>query len=91
MFWKKDKNALPGPKGLPETLLAAISLQYWGATLTGLEQFQGCNTPKEEKQDTFDVRVFNEVRHPHKRITVKDYNSLTDHARIDLVRKRLVY
>jgi len=84
MFWKKDKNALPGPKGLPNPVGRDIVTILGGDPDRVWNQFKAVIRPREEKQDTFDVRVFDEGQASSQRITVKDYNSLTDHPELIL-------
>ena len=84
MFWKKDKNALPGPKGVPGPVGRDIVTKLGGNPDQVWSNFQAVIRPREEGKDTFDVRVFDGIQAGSKKITVKDYNSLTEHPELIL-------
>jgi hypothetical protein len=83
MFWKKDKNALPGPKGLPNPVGRDIVTKL-GGDPNRTWNLKAVMRPKEGYKDTFDVRVFSGAQVASKKITVKDYNSLNEHPELIL-------
>jgi len=84
MFWKKDKDALPGPKGVPNPVGRDIVTKFGGDPDKVWDHFKAVIRPKEGETDTFEVRVFDGVQAASKKIAVKDYNSLTEHPELIL-------
>jgi hypothetical protein len=84
MFWKKDKNALPGPKGVPNPVGRDIVTKLGGNPEQVWNNFKAVIRPKEGGKDTFEVRVFDGAQAGSKKISVKDYNSLTEHPELIL-------
>ncbi len=84
MFWKKDKSALPGPKDLPNPVGRDIVTKLGGDPEKVWNTFKAVIRPKEGAKDAFEVRVFDGVQAASKKITVKDYNSLTEHPELIL-------
>jgi len=83
MFWKKDKNALPGPKRIPDPVVRDIITKL-GGNPDRSWQLKAVICPKEGEKDTFEVRVFDDFQAASQKITVKDYNSLTEHPELIL-------
>ncbi len=84
MFWKKDPNALPGPRGVPEPVGRDIVTKFEGNPDKVWNHFKAVIRPREGQKNTFDVRVYDEVQAAAAKITVKDYNSLTEHPELIL-------
>ena len=83
MFWKKDKNALPGPKGVPNPVGRDIVTKL-GGDPNKTWSLKAVMRPKEGEKDAFEVRVFDEAQTASQKIAVKDYNSLTEHPELIL-------
>ncbi len=79
MFWKKDKNALPGPKTLPNPVYQDIVTKFRGDPDEAWNDFKVVVRPKEGEKDTFEVRVFNGVHASSRHVFIRDYNSLDDY------------
>ena len=84
MFWKKDKDALPGPKGVPKAVGRDIVTKLGGDPDRTWKDYKAVMRPKEGYKNTFEVRVFDGVEAASKKIAVKDYNSLTEHPELIL-------
>ena len=84
MFWKKDKNALPGPKGVPNPVGRDIVTKLGGDPEQVWNNLKAVIRPKEGVKDTFEVRVFNGVQGSARNVSVKDYNSLNEHPELIL-------
>jgi hypothetical protein len=82
-FWKKDKSALPGPKELPNPVGRDIVAKH-GGDPDRTWALKAVMRPKEGLNDTFEVRVFDGNQAASKKITVKDYHSLTEHPELIL-------
>lgn len=83
MFWKKSKSGLPGPKGLPNPVDREIVTEL-GGNPDRIWDFKAVMRPKEGEKDTFEVRVFDPAQAASQKITVQDYNSLTEHPELFL-------
>jgi hypothetical protein len=83
MFWKKDKNALPGPKGLPNPVGRDIVTKLGGEP-NRTWNLKAVIRPKGEEKDTFEVRVFDDTQAASRKIAVKDYNSLSEYPELIL-------
>ena len=84
MFWKKDKNALPGPKGVPSPVGRDIVTKLWGDPEQVWKRFKAVIRPKEGEKDIFEVRVFDGAQASAGNVSVKDYNSLNEHPELIL-------
>ena len=84
MFWKKEKNALPGPKDAPGPVGRDIVTKLGGNPDHVWNSFKAVIRPREGEKDTFEVRVFDGAKAASKKITVKDYNSLTEYPELIL-------
>ena len=84
MFWKKDKNALPGPKGVPNPVGRDIVSKLGGNPEQVWNSFKAVIRPKEGVKDTFEVRVFDGAQPLARNVSVKDYNSLKEHPELTL-------
>jgi hypothetical protein len=84
MFWKKDENALPGPKGVPKAVGRDIVTKLGGDPDRTWKDYKAVMRPKEGYKDTFEVKVFDGVQAASQKITVKDYNSLAEHPELIL-------
>jgi hypothetical protein len=82
-FWKKNDSGLPGPKGVPDPVYRDIVTQL-GGNPDKISALNAVIRPKEGEQNTFEVRVFDKGQAGSQKITVKDYNSLTDHPELIL-------
>jgi hypothetical protein len=78
MFWKKDKNALPGPKGVPDPVGREI-VQNLGGNPDKVWNLKAVIRPKEGEKDTFEVRVFNGEQASSKHVSIKNYDSLDEY------------
>ena len=84
MFWKKDKNALPGTKGIPTPVGRDIVTKLGGDPEQVWHNFKVVIRPKEGVKDTFEVRVFDGAQASARNVSVKDYNSLNEHPELIL-------
>jgi len=84
MFWKKDKDALPGPKDVPKAVGRDIVTKLGGDPDRTWKDYKAVMRPKEGYKGTFEVRVFDGVQAASKKITVKNYNSLAEHPELIL-------
>jgi hypothetical protein len=82
-FWKKSKSGLLGPKELPNPVGRNI-VRYLGGDPDKTWDLKAVMRPKEGYQDIFEVRVFDGAQAASKKITVKDYNSLTENPELIL-------
>ena len=79
MFWKRDKNALSGPKGLPNPVGRDIVTKLGGDPDQVWNNFKAVMRPKEGVKDAFEVRVFSGAQASARNVSIKDYNSLDEH------------
>ncbi len=84
MFWKKSESGLHGPKGLPQPVGRDIVAKFGGNPDFIWDNYKAVTRPKEGMKDTFEVRVFSPAQAASRNITVKDYNSLTEHPELIL-------
>ena len=84
MFWKRDKNALPGPKSVPSPVGRDIVTKLGGNPEQVWNSFKAVIRPKEDGKDTFEVRVFDGAQASARDVSVKDYNSLDEHPELIL-------
>jgi hypothetical protein len=82
-FWKKNESGLPGPKEIPNPVYRDIVSKLKGDP-DKTSDLKAVMRPKEGYKDTFEVRVFDGAQAASKKITVKDYNSLTEHPELIL-------
>ena len=82
-FWKKSKSGLPGPKELPNPVGRDIVTKL-GGDPNKVWDLKSVSRPREGYRDTFDVRVFNKAQAASQKITVGDYDSLTEHPELIL-------
>ncbi len=80
MFWKKDRKALPGPRGVPDTVGRDIVTKLGGDPDKVWNSFQAVVRPKEGERDTFEVRVFDGAQASSRHVSIKDYNSLDEYS-----------
>jgi hypothetical protein len=78
MSWGKSKSELPGPKELPTAVGREIVTKL-GGNPDRIWHFKAVIHPREGRIDIFDVRVFDPSQASSQKISVKDYNSLTEH------------
>ncbi len=83
MFWKKSKSGLPGPKSLPNPVGREIVTEL-GGNPDIIWNYKAVWRPEEGQKDAFEVRVFDERQAASQKITVQDYNSLTEHPELIL-------
>jgi len=83
MFWKKSKSGLPGPKDPPNPVGREI-VTVLGGNPDKIWYFKAVMRPKEGEKNTFEVRVFDPAQAGSQKITVQDYNSLTEHPELIL-------
>lgn len=83
MFWKKSKSGLPGPKDLPNPVGREIVTDL-GGNPDKIWLFKAVMRPREGEKDTFEVRVFDPAQAASQRITVLDYDTLTEHPELIL-------
>ncbi len=83
MFWKKNKSGLPGPRGIPNPVGRDVVTKL-GGNPDRTWNLKAVIRPKEGEKDTFEVRVFDSLQAESQKITVKDYNSLTEHPELIL-------
>jgi hypothetical protein len=83
MFWKKS-TGLPGPKDLPVPVGRDIVRELGGNPDKIWDDLKAVICPKEGYKDAFEVRVFDKARAASQKITVADYNSLTEHPELIL-------
>lgn len=77
-FWRKSESGLPGPKELPTAVYRDIVTKLGGEP-DETSALKAVIRPKEGDKETFEIRVFDKARAASQRITVKDYDSLTEH------------
>jgi len=84
MFWKKDKNTLPGPRGVPDTVGRDIVSKLGGDPDQVWKNLKAVIRPKEGTNNAFEVRVFSPDEAFARNVSVKDYNSLNGHPELIL-------
>ncbi len=84
MFWKRDPIELPGPRGIPDPVGRDIITKFGDNPDKVWNHFKAVIRPREGQKNTFDVRVYDEVQREARKVTVKDYNSLTEHPEMIL-------
>jgi hypothetical protein len=87
-FWEKESEKgepskpkmqkLPRPKDIPEPVGRYLVVNL-GKDPDWVWRLKGVVRPRQESKDSFDVRVFDEVKTAQGRVTVKDYTSLDGH------------
>ncbi len=84
LFWKKSEGGLPGPKHLPHPVGRDIVVKLGGNPELVWVTYKAVTRPQEGMKDTFEVRVFHPDHAASQKITIKDYNSLTEHPELIL-------
>ena len=83
-FWKRNKSGLPRPKELPTPVGRDIVTKLGRNPDRIWDDLRAVSRPREGYKDTFEVRVFNKAQAASQKITVEDYNSLTEHPELIL-------
>ena len=82
-FWEKNKSGLSRPQDIPDCVGRDIITKLQGDP-DKIWKLKAVIRPKEGHKDTCEVRVFDGTQASSRKITVEDYNSLTEHQELIL-------